>query len=86
MNLAAVNEIVDFLGMSPVDKTNQAPKKTKHILLLAGRWIGDVPVMAQVRQKEMNKKKEERKTERQKDRRRKEERKEKKKKRKNNKQ
>jgi len=52
---AAVNELVEFFGMTPVDKTNQVPKKSKHILLLAGRFVGDVSVMAQVRMKEIEK-------------------------------
>lgn len=48
----AVKEITDFLGMQACDRTDQAPgKKTKHILLLSGEFLGAVPVMARSRMK-----------------------------------
>eukprot|EP01113_Clastostelium_recurvatum_P003606 TRINITY_DN1157_c0_g1_i1.p1 TRINITY_DN1157_c0_g1~~TRINITY_DN1157_c0_g1_i1.p1 ORF type:complete len:887 (+),score=324.88 TRINITY_DN1157_c0_g1_i1:90-2750(+) len=48
----AVKEIIQYLGMYPCDSTEQVPpKKTKHILYLAGRFVGDVPVLARCRMK-----------------------------------
>eukprot|EP01104_Vermistella_antarctica_P004786 TRINITY_DN15205_c0_g1_i1.p1 TRINITY_DN15205_c0_g1~~TRINITY_DN15205_c0_g1_i1.p1 ORF type:complete len:879 (-),score=289.91 TRINITY_DN15205_c0_g1_i1:79-2715(-) len=49
---AAVAEITSYLGMKAVDNTDQVPEdRTKHILYLAGKMLGDVPVLARVRMK-----------------------------------
>jgi len=49
----AVQEIVKVLGMQPCDRSGQVPaKKTKHILLLSGNFIGNVPVLVRVRMKQ----------------------------------
>jgi len=46
----AVKEITEFLGMSPCDGTEAVPeKKTKHILLLSGTFLGGVRVLARAR-------------------------------------
>jgi len=43
---AAVNEIIEFLGMQPVDQSETVPaKRTKHILYLAGIFLGNIPVL-----------------------------------------
>jgi len=47
-----VNEVIGFLGAGPVDRTDKVPaKKTKHILLLAGNFIGGIPVLVRARMK-----------------------------------
>lgn len=49
----AVKEISDFLGMQPQDKSEEVPPKKKgHILFLAGRFVGDVQVLARARMKQ----------------------------------
>lgn len=49
----AVKEITTFLGMQPIDRSEQVPpKKTKHILFLAGRFVGDIQVLARARMKQ----------------------------------
>lgn len=46
----AVKEISTFLGMQPIDRSHEVPpKKTKHVLFLAGRFVGDVQVLARAR-------------------------------------
>jgi len=46
----AVKEISTFLGMQPSDRSDVVPpKKTKHVLFLAGRFVGDVQVLARAR-------------------------------------
>lgn len=48
----AVNEITEFLGMLPADQSNKVPpNKQKHVLYLAGTFIGDIPVLARARMK-----------------------------------
>lgn len=48
----AVNEIVDFLGMQPCDKTEVVPpKRTKHILLLSGTFVDGAPALVRIRMK-----------------------------------
>jgi len=48
----AVKEIGDFLGMGAAERTDQvASKKTKHILLLTGEFLGGIPVVARARMK-----------------------------------
>jgi len=47
-----INEITDYLGMQPCDRTEKvAPKHTKHILLLSGTFAGGVPVLVESRMK-----------------------------------
>lgn len=49
----AVKEISTYLGMQPVDRSEVVPpKKTKHVLWLAGRFVGDVQVLARARMKQ----------------------------------
>jgi len=49
----AVQEISTFLGMQPIDRSDQVPsKKTKHVLFLAGRFVGDIQVLARARMKQ----------------------------------
>jgi len=46
----AVNEISDYLGMQPCERTDKVQsKKTKHILYLSGNFIGNVEVLARAR-------------------------------------
>jgi len=48
----AVKEVADYLGMQPCERTDQVPaKRTKHILLLSGSFIGGVPVLVRARMK-----------------------------------
>lgn len=48
----AVNEIVDFLGMQPCDKTEAVPpKRSKHILLLSGTFVDGAPALVRIRMK-----------------------------------
>eukprot|EP01119_Soliformovum_irregulare_P006120 TRINITY_DN1789_c0_g1_i1.p1 TRINITY_DN1789_c0_g1~~TRINITY_DN1789_c0_g1_i1.p1 ORF type:complete len:880 (+),score=318.49 TRINITY_DN1789_c0_g1_i1:276-2642(+) len=48
----AVRDVSNFLGMQPCDRTEKTqPKKSKHILLLSGNFIGDVPALARCRMK-----------------------------------
>jgi coatomer protein complex subunit gamma len=48
----AVDEIINFFGMSPLDKTETVPqKRTKHILYLSGTFVGGERVLARVRMK-----------------------------------
>eukprot|EP01102_Stenamoeba_stenopodia_P007090 TRINITY_DN1980_c3_g1_i1.p1 TRINITY_DN1980_c3_g1~~TRINITY_DN1980_c3_g1_i1.p1 ORF type:complete len:879 (-),score=208.25 TRINITY_DN1980_c3_g1_i1:193-2829(-) len=48
----AVNEISEFLGMQPVDQSEKVPaNKQKHILYLAGTFVGGIPVLARARMK-----------------------------------
>jgi coatomer subunit gamma len=43
---AAVNEIIEFFGMQPVDHSESVPaKRAKHILYLAGIFLGNIPVL-----------------------------------------
>jgi coatomer protein complex subunit gamma len=50
----AVKEISGFLGMQPVDRSETVPpKKTKHVLYLSGRFVGDVQVLARARMKQL---------------------------------
>jgi len=47
-----VNEVIQFLGMQAADRTDKAkPKSTKHILLLAGNYLGGVPVVVEAKMK-----------------------------------
>ncbi|KAJ3045274.1 Coatomer subunit gamma-2 [Rhizophlyctis rosea] len=47
---AAVTQIIDCLGMQPLESTNNVPDRaTTHTLLLAGIFIGGVPVVARCR-------------------------------------
>jgi len=52
---AGVDEVISFLGMEPCENSAKVPgNKTKHILFLAGTFVGGpepVPVMAQSRMK-----------------------------------
>jgi len=49
----AVKEITNFLGMQPIDRSDQVPPKKKgHVLYLAGRFVGDIPVLARARMKQ----------------------------------
>eukprot|EP00026_Physarum_polycephalum_P002420 Phypoly_transcript_02426.p1 GENE.Phypoly_transcript_02426~~Phypoly_transcript_02426.p1 ORF type:complete len:876 (+),score=148.66 Phypoly_transcript_02426:67-2694(+) len=49
----AVKEITTFLGMQPIDRSDQVPpKRSKHILFLAGRFVGDIQVLARARMKQ----------------------------------
>eukprot|EP01105_Mastigella_eilhardi_P005847 TRINITY_DN17549_c0_g1_i1.p1 TRINITY_DN17549_c0_g1~~TRINITY_DN17549_c0_g1_i1.p1 ORF type:complete len:915 (-),score=287.02 TRINITY_DN17549_c0_g1_i1:59-2746(-) len=46
----AVKEVVTFLSMQPCDRSEKVEDRaTKHILFMAGRFVGDVPVMGRVR-------------------------------------
>jgi len=48
----AVNEVITFLGMQACDRTDKVPaKKSKHILLLSGNFIGGIPVLVRSRMK-----------------------------------
>lgn len=48
----AVNEIIDFLGMQPCEKTEVVPpKRTKHILLLSGTFADGAPALVRIRMK-----------------------------------
>jgi len=48
----AVKEVTDFLGMQPVENSEKVPaKRSKHILYLAGNFIGHIPVLSRVRMK-----------------------------------
>eukprot|EP01114_Cavostelium_apophysatum_P024660 TRINITY_DN9725_c0_g1_i2.p1 TRINITY_DN9725_c0_g1~~TRINITY_DN9725_c0_g1_i2.p1 ORF type:complete len:199 (-),score=80.84 TRINITY_DN9725_c0_g1_i2:59-655(-) len=48
----AVKDIIEFLGMQPCDRTESVPsKKSKHILLLTGEFLGGIPVVARARMK-----------------------------------
>jgi len=50
----AVKEISTYLGMQPIDRSEQVPpKKTKHVLYLAGRFVGDIQVLARARMKQV---------------------------------
>jgi hypothetical protein len=47
-----VNDVIQFLGMQPVDRTDKVkPKATKHILLLAGNYLGGTPVAVEAKMK-----------------------------------
>ena len=49
---SAVKKLIEFLGMQPADRSDKVPpKKNKHILYLAGSWMGGVPVMVRARMK-----------------------------------
>jgi coatomer protein complex subunit gamma len=46
----AVKDILDFLGMTPQEKSEVVPaKRTKHAMFLAGEYLGGVPLLARVR-------------------------------------
>eukprot|EP01087_Luapelamoeba_hula_P006403 TRINITY_DN1648_c1_g2_i1.p1 TRINITY_DN1648_c1_g2~~TRINITY_DN1648_c1_g2_i1.p1 ORF type:complete len:876 (+),score=106.12 TRINITY_DN1648_c1_g2_i1:212-2839(+) len=46
----AITQVCNFLGMQPVDKTDEVPpKKSLHELHLSGTVLPDVPVLARVR-------------------------------------
>jgi coatomer protein complex subunit gamma len=45
-----VKDILDFLGMTPQEKSEVVPaKRTKHAMFLAGEYLGGVPLLARVR-------------------------------------
>jgi len=47
-----VNDVITFLGMQPVDRTDKVkPKSTKHILLLAGNYLGGIAVAVEAKMK-----------------------------------
>jgi len=48
----AVKEVTDYLGMQPLEASEKVPaKRTKHILYLAGTFLGGIPVLSRVRMK-----------------------------------
>jgi len=48
----AVKAIIDFVGMQPAERSNEVPPKhPKHALLLAGTFMGNIPVLVRSRMK-----------------------------------
>ena len=49
---SAINEIIQYLSLQPCNQSNKVPpKKTKHVLYLAGSFLGLFPIVVRARMK-----------------------------------
>jgi len=48
-----VNDVCEFFGMQPIDHSEKVtPKKKKHVLFLAGKFVGGIKVLVRARMKQ----------------------------------